>query len=77
VLILTANSEDKVANNFITLRYRLRTLFIVLALGPPAIYLAWSRWEAATKAASDPPILLSPNRPDLIVYWLEHPSEAP
>jgi hypothetical protein len=29
------------------MRYRLRTLLIVLALGPPLIWAAWSLWPTA------------------------------
>jgi hypothetical protein len=29
------------------------------------------------RRSAEPPILYSINRPDLIIYWLEHPSESP
>ena len=38
------------------MRYRLRTLLIVLALGPPLIAVAWWGAQATIAARSKPPV---------------------
>jgi hypothetical protein len=70
------------------MRYRLRTLLMVLAVGPPVlaeivpVVIGWLQPDPLILEAgswdrrSSPPILFSPNRPDLILYWLEHPSAS-
>lgn len=72
------------------MRYRLRTLLILLAVGPPVLawivpsVIAWLQPEplildagSVDRRSDESPILYSFNRPDLIIYWLEHPSESP
>ena len=59
------------------MRYHLRTLLIVLALGPPVLAGVWFCLPPATKPPDEPPILFSPHRPDLINYRRQHPSKFP
>ena len=41
------------------MRYRLRTLLIVLALGPPVLWIGWQLWAISPDAAAGAFLILA------------------